>query len=254
MNPEFLRKLELAWKAMWVGDISRAYDILESFSPDEQVDPMLRNNIDFNLAVFSTLLNKDRAEYYRTKLENLYRVIAEYPSYPKPKDKKERRKTKEEKQERRQELLYRLKQLRIREMPLAEKLSFFISPREARRELNAAMKFAQGITVPEIWTVGRFRYSVGSDLSANIVRAYTDSELNLNLTKNLTSMTINYNEPDQEPDLISFTLHDGPTEIIARKNGVLLITRPVVFGENAKEVASHLISKLNGVYFPESLQ
>ncbi len=133
----------------------------------------------------------------------MYKVIPKYPNYPKTK-KKKRRKTKRE--EGRRAFLHELELLRIRELPWEEKLSFFISSKEALRELNAAMDFVQGLKLPEIRALGKFRYSLDSDLSANIVRAYTDSELNLGLTENLISTTINYKEPDQEPDLISFRL------------------------------------------------
>lgn len=146
MDEAFARKLELSWKAIWAGDVSRAYDLLESIAPDEDVDPMLAHDIRFNLAVFSSLLHKDRAAEYRTKIKSLYETAAKY--YPKTMKERLRRPK-------------QLEELRERtpKMSLEEELSFFISPGVALRELDTAIEFAREFKVAEIHTLGMFRYS-----------------------------------------------------------------------------------------------
>ena len=81
MKPKFLKMLERVWKAMWVGDIRRAYDILDALPADEEIDPVLRRDILFNLAIFSRILDNGRADYHHATMEKLYKDVSEY--YPK---------------------------------------------------------------------------------------------------------------------------------------------------------------------------
>src|SRR5690242_15486474 len=65
-------------KAMWAGDVRRAYELSESVDIDPRSDPKLYHDKLLNLVVFGTILKESKASEYKKNLELLYKKIEPY--------------------------------------------------------------------------------------------------------------------------------------------------------------------------------
>ena len=201
----------LASRAMWAGDYEKSLYFYQIFSetPKER-DGLTDYKTDFEMLILNILLRKSESEYYKEKLMKHFMKLEQTPTdldliKQDIKEQKRKRETNPE------TIAKSLK----KHLPTENKaLAYLISPYFAKQYLQATLKSSEKIQTPHIFEEGIFRYSVVSELSRVVARAYSVDTLELEKIESYKIQVLNkqpnvYYVEDEELRVIASIRREG---------------------------------------------